>query len=82
VTRQALLSWVFEALQPTFEVPTEATFDDVPADHPSFVVVEWTAAVGLLSGYGDGTFRPDSALPQGAVASVLTKARMLADDGG
>lgn len=78
MTRQALLSWVFEALRPTFEVPTEATFDDVPTDHPSFVVVEWTAAVGLLSGYGDGTFRPDSGLPYRTAAAVLTKARMLA----
>jgi hypothetical protein len=79
VTRLALLTWVFEALQPDFDPPAEPTFDDVPPTHRSYVVIEWTVAVGLLSGWGDGTFRPGRGIPTATAAAVLTKARLLAD---
>jgi hypothetical protein len=79
VSRIALLRWVYAAVDPAFVAPIEPTFDDVPRSHPAFRVVEWTTQVGLLSGYGDGTFRPGSALPRATAAAILTKASALLD---
>jgi hypothetical protein len=79
VSRQALLRWVYEALDPAFEEPDEPSFDDVLPDHPSYRVVEWATAVGMLSGYPDGTFRPSSGLPNGTAVAILAKASLMLD---
>jgi hypothetical protein len=76
-TRQSLLAWLFDVVEPTFDPPDEPSFDDVPRSHPGFVVVEWAAWEGLLSGYGDGTFRPDSSVAPRAAAAMAARARLL-----
>ena len=40
------------------------TFSDVSPSHEHYEAVEWAAAAGITEGWGDGTFRPDRALPQ------------------
>ena len=37
----------------------QSVFSDVPADHPYAKEISSAQKVGLVNGYGDGTFRPD-----------------------
>ena len=37
-------------------------FPDVPPDHYAFEAAEWAAEVGVTTGYGDGTFKPQRPL--------------------
>ena len=37
-------------------------FPDVPPDHYAYEAVEWAAEVGVTTGYGDGTFKPEEPL--------------------
>lgn len=48
----------------TVAAQTVQRFSDVAPDHPQAAAIDWAADVGLTAGYGDGTFRPDVALPR------------------
>ena len=50
----AAATWVVVAAAQTAQ-----RFEDVPPDHPAHTAIEWAAEVGLTTGYGDGTFRPE-----------------------
>ena len=39
-------------------------FPDVPPDHYAYEAVEWAAEAGVTTGYTDGTFKPERALPK------------------
>ena len=58
----------------TFEPPTEATFTDVPTDHPFYADIEWLHAAGYASGYADGSFDPTRPLTRQAAAAMLRPA--------
>jgi hypothetical protein len=38
--------------------PSTPSFSDVPASHPNFRAIETLKARGVVSGFGDGTYRP------------------------
>jgi hypothetical protein len=44
---------------------------DLPADHPSFVAVQWLSLRGVVGGYPDRTFRPDQILSRAELAAAL-----------
>jgi hypothetical protein len=46
-------------------------FTDVPPDHVRFGHLAWLAASGVVTGYPDGTFRPDAAVTRAAMAAIL-----------
>jgi hypothetical protein len=46
------------ALAPTIAL-AEPTFKDIPADSPVAEAAEYLRSVGVVSGYSDGTFRPN-----------------------
>lgn len=48
-------------------------FPDVPPSHDAYEAVEWAASVGLTSGYGDGTFKPDEALARWRAMAFMEK---------
>lgn len=48
-------------------------FTDVPKDHPHKEGVERAAELGLVSGYPDGTFRPDNELTRGQAATIAVR---------
>jgi hypothetical protein len=54
--------------------PLEATFGDVPLDHPFFQFIEALAASGITAGCGTGIYCPDSPLTRGQMAVFLAKA--------
>ena len=55
-------------------VPDEPTFSDVPADHPYYDSIEWSAENGVTTGYPDGTYRPDDPVTRGEMAVFLKRA--------
>ncbi len=46
-------------------------FTDVDADHPSFAAIRWAKANGVVSGYPDGTFRPEDSITREEIAVLL-----------
>jgi hypothetical protein len=55
--------------------PVFPTFSDVAPGSPFYEYVETAALRGLLSGYPDGTFRPNNPLTRAQAAKLLTSAR-------
>ena len=50
---------------------TGPRFPDVPNDHPFYGEIEALAALGIIGGYTDGTFRPSAAVSRQAAAAFL-----------
>ncbi|MCC5953407.1 MAG: S-layer homology domain-containing protein [Acidimicrobiia bacterium] len=88
VSRQAAVAFLWRlagspapehAEQPldTGDHPGSATrghgFSDVGPDHPFADPITWAAAVGIISGYDDGTFRPTVAVTRQALAALVTR---------
>lgn len=58
------------------EEPEEETgFSDVTADHPNFNAITWAKESGTVSGYPDGTFRPENPITREEVAVLLWNGR-------
>jgi hypothetical protein len=72
ISRQAMSAFVYrDAGEPSFEVPSEPSFSDVPEGHPFYVEIEWLAEEGISTGYEDGTFKPGNNTSRQATAAVL-----------
>ena len=52
---------------------TEPAFTDVGTDRPEYASVEQLASAGVLSGYGDGTFRPDEPVTRSEMVTSLCR---------
>ncbi len=50
-----------------------AAFTDLPVGSPLQADVEKLAALGVLGGYGDGTFRPDEPVTRGEAVAMLCR---------
>ena len=48
-------------------------FSDVPADHWAYDAVSQLAADGVINGYGDGTFRPDSFITRAETCAIVNR---------
>ena len=83
VTRQAMSAFVQRlGGRPPFEVPASARFADVGRSHPFFAEIEWMAAEGITTGFGDGTFRPGSAVTRQAMSAFMLRIVPHADEVG
>jgi hypothetical protein len=51
----------------------------VPETHPFYVYIRCLACRGIISGYADGTFRPDSNITRGQVTKMVANAAALFD---
>lgn len=52
-------------------------FLDVPASHPFYTYIQTAYEWGLVSGYADGTFKPDAPVTRGQLAKVAVLAARL-----
>lgn len=59
---------------PAYE-PEQPTFSDVQPGDWSYSVVETAVKNGILSGYSDGTFRPNSPVTRGQLSKIIVLAR-------
>ena len=50
------------------------TFSDVATDNPFAAYIETAYANGLVSGYADGTYRPESNVTRGQIAKIVVSA--------
>jgi streptogramin lyase len=72
VSRGAMSAFMYRfADEPTFEVPTTATFSDVGLAHPFFHEVEWMNEAGVTTGYLDGTYRPAAPVTRAAMSAFM-----------
>ena len=83
VTRAELTKMALGAFGITNAIPEGAPhFTDVPSTHSLFAYVETAYGLGIVSGYGDGTFRPDQQiLRQEGMKIVMFVARSVDTEG-
>src|SRR6185503_21094079 len=67
--------------QPT-ATPCTISFSDVPPEHVFYTNIRCLACRGILSGYADGTFRPQNDTTRGQIAKVVSNAAGIDDDPG
>lgn len=48
-------------------------FSDVTAEHPLYEAVRWAASNGVVTGYPDGTFRPDNTITRAEAVTVINR---------
>jgi hypothetical protein len=56
--------------------PAVPHFTDVPRGSPFYGYVEAATCGGLITGYSDGTFRPNSSITRGQVSQIIYRALM------
>ena len=71
VTRAQIAKIVVLAAGWALITPERPAFTDLPAGSTFYSYVETARAMGLLSGYEDGTFRPDSDVTRAQLSKVL-----------
>ncbi len=57
------------------ELPETPHFSDVPAGSTFYSFIETAYSHGVISGYEDGTFRPDNNVTRGQIAKIVVLAR-------
>ncbi|MEK7523403.1 MAG: S-layer homology domain-containing protein [Patescibacteria group bacterium] len=50
-------------------------FIDVTADHPDYSAISYLRARGIISGYGDGSFRPSGQINRAEFIAIVVKAK-------
>ena len=73
-TRAQLVKIAVVAFNVPPYLPPEPTFDDVPEDNPFYSYIETAVQAGIISGYGDGTFRPNNPVTRAQLAKIITAA--------
>jgi hypothetical protein len=58
------------------------TFSDVPTDHTFYSFIRCLACRGIISGYDDGTFRPNNDITRGQIAKIVSNAAGFDEDPG
>ena len=56
------------------EAAGTARFSDVPPSHPAYDAIGAAAALGWVTGFPDGTFRPDQGLTRAEAVTMLNRA--------
>lgn len=62
------------AVSMLFSLAVSANFSDMPQDEGLKTAIENAVSNGILSGYEDGTVRPDSNITRAEMASIITRA--------
>src|SRR3712207_857123 len=55
-------------------VPCTITFTDVPPEHTFYGSVRCLACRGIISGYADGTFKPNNLVTRSQLAKIVSNA--------
>jgi len=69
-TRGQMVKIVVLGFGIAIQTPTTPTFSDVPASHPFYQFIETAAAHNIVSGYADGTFRPQNNVTRGQLSKI------------
>ncbi|MGI8587109.1 MAG: S-layer homology domain-containing protein [Chloroflexia bacterium] len=71
MTRGQLSKIVVIAAGWTVINPPNPTFSDVPPNSTFYSVIETAVCRGVISGYSDGTFRPNNNAIRGQIAKIV-----------
>jgi N-acetylmuramoyl-L-alanine amidase len=75
ITREQLVSVVIEGLKIPAATPvTSNPYPDVPASRWSATKIQQAKTLGLISGYQDGTFKPNQPVTRAELMAVINKA--------
>jgi hypothetical protein len=73
-SRAEVLRAIFEIFDVTVPTgPTRSSFIDVDYHDPDLHVIQHAKQLGIISGYGDGTFRPDDIILRAEAAKMMQK---------
>jgi len=73
-TRGQMCKIVIVAFNYPIYTPPTPTFTDVPANHTFYVYIETAAFNQIVSGYSDGTFRPQNDVTRGQLSKIVVVA--------
>ena len=62
--------------------PCTSSYSDVPSGSTFYPFVQCLACRGIVSGYSDGTFRPNSEVTRGQLAKIVSNAAGFSEDPG
>jgi hypothetical protein len=68
-------------VEATLTAPTAPVFSDVSASYWGYDAISSLASKGIVSGYPDGTFKPDASITRAEFATMLVKANGLNTSG-
>jgi hypothetical protein len=54
--------------------PPNPSFTDVPTSNPFYTYIETARSHGAISGYSDGTFRPNNSVTRGQISKIIVTA--------
>jgi len=54
--------------------PTTPTFNDVPREDPFYTFIETAVCHGIINGYSDGGFHPDSEATRAQISKIMAQA--------
>ena len=66
---------------PTTTTPTGTVFSDVPPSYWGYAAISSLSSQGIVSGYPDNTFKPDTTVTRAEFATMLVKALGLSTSG-
>ena len=64
------------------EQQVDSQFQDITTDHDAYEAIVWAKSRGIVSGYADGTFKPNAAITEAQLAKMLSQFLSLQDDKG
>lgn len=67
----AVAALAFQMSSPAFAQETPQSFTDVPRSHTAFEAIEYLKSKGIISGYADGTFKPDKKVNRAESVKIL-----------
>ncbi|MBU0687504.1 MAG: S-layer homology domain-containing protein [Candidatus Margulisbacteria bacterium] len=73
VTRGELASWLVKSAGLPLPRVERELYTDVPADHPLAPYIKVLAELGIMEGFGDGTFRPDAPVTEEEGKAIFRK---------
>ena len=73
VTRADVVTWIGRALNLNGKV-TSSKFKDVRSSHPAAGYIQSAVNEGIVSGYTDGSFKPDKLVTRGEMALFISRA--------
>jgi len=59
---------------------TPADFNDVPPTNPFYDAIRCLAGRGIISGYQDGSFRPNNEVTRGQLAKIVSNSALYSED--
>ncbi|MEO6350442.1 MAG: S-layer homology domain-containing protein, partial [Candidatus Limnocylindrales bacterium] len=73
VLRQAMAAFLARAADAVLSPCDDPPFPDVPTTHPFCREIQWIRDNGISTGFGDGTYRPQTAVTRQAMAAFMAR---------